>query len=252
MTTGNTALLGLAIPVTGELSGSWGDTINNQITSLLDSAVAGTTTLSTDADVTLTSVALAANQARQAILLCTGARTAIRTITAPAQSKLYVVINATTGGYAVKLVGAGPTTGVSVAPGASILVAWNGSDFAVVGEVTLTGTQTLTNKTYTGVKETKIAIAASDIDLTLGNWYTRTISGTTTLTVSNVPAAGTAACFILELTNGGSATVNWWSGMKWAGGAAPVLTTAGRDVLGFFTYDGGTTWTGVVIGKDFL
>ena len=136
--------------------------------------------------------------------------------------------------------------------------------------VTATNTVTMTNKTLTsptistpsvsngtfttpvvtGGKETKVAIAASDIDLTLGNYYTRTISGTTTLTVSNVPATGTAASFILDLTNGGSATINWWTGVKWAGGTAPTLTASGRDVLGFFTYDGGTTWTGLVLGKD--
>lgn len=102
----------------------------------------------------------------------------------------------------------------------------------------------------TGLRETKVTMAASDIDLRTGNYFTRTISTTTTLTVSNVPAAGTAASFILDLTNGGSGTINWWSGMKWAGGTAPTLTAAGRDVLGFFTHDGGTTWTGLVLGKD--
>ena len=132
MTTAATSLLGLGLPVTGELSGTWGDTVNNQITSLLDSAVAGTTSLSTDADVTLTTTTLAANQARQAILLCTGARTALRTITAPAQSKVYTVINSTTGGFSVKVVGVGPTTGVTILAGESVTIAWNGSDFVKV------------------------------------------------------------------------------------------------------------------------
>ena len=80
MTTAATSLLGLALPVTGELSGTWGDMVNNSITSLLDSAIAGTTTLSTDADVTLTTTTLSSNQARQAILLCSGARTVQRNI----------------------------------------------------------------------------------------------------------------------------------------------------------------------------
>ena len=129
MATSYTSLLGLALPTTGELQGTWGDTVNNSITSLLDSAVAGTTTLSTDGDVTLTTTTGAANQARQAILLCSGARTAVRTITAPAQSKIYTVINNTTGGYAVKVVGVGPTTGVTIPAGSSAQIAWNGSDF---------------------------------------------------------------------------------------------------------------------------
>lgn len=132
MATAYTSLLGLALPVTGELSGTWGDTVNNSITSLLDTAIAGTTTLSTDADVTLTTTTGASNQSRQAVLLCSGARTAIRTITAPAQSKIYTIINSTTGGFAVKIVGVGPTTGISISAGESALVAWNGSDFVKV------------------------------------------------------------------------------------------------------------------------
>ena len=127
-----TPLLGLALPVTGSLSGTWGATVNNSITSLLDSAVAGTTTLTTNADVILDATDEVTNTARQAILLCTGARTALRTITAPYRSKTYIVINITTGGQSVQVVGAGPTTGVTIANGESAVIAWNGTDFVKV------------------------------------------------------------------------------------------------------------------------
>jgi len=128
-----TPLLGLALPTTGDLSGTWGTTVNDAITDLLDDAVAGTVTVSADTNVTLTTTNGADNQARNAIVLCTGARTATRTITAPAQSKLYVIINATSGGFGVLFVGAGPTAGITVAAGDRALVAWNGSDFVRVG-----------------------------------------------------------------------------------------------------------------------
>jgi hypothetical protein len=132
MTTGNTTLLGLALPVEGELDGTWGDVVNQSITELVDSAVAGTTTLSADTDVTLTTTVLAANQARQAIILWTASNGATtRNITAPAQSKAYVVINAGTGSIVIR--GAGPTTGITVAAGDKALVAWSGSDFVRVG-----------------------------------------------------------------------------------------------------------------------
>jgi hypothetical protein len=131
MTTGNTTLLGLALPVEGELDGTWGDVVNDSITSLVDSAVAGTTTLSANADVTLTTTVLAANQARQAILLWTASNGATtRNITAPAQSKPYIVINAGTGSIVLR--GAGPTTGVTIVSGERCLAAWNGSDFVKV------------------------------------------------------------------------------------------------------------------------
>ena len=108
---------------------------------------------------------------------------------------------------------------------------------------------TLVTPTGTGIKETQTAISASNIDLSAGNYFTKTISGTTTFTISNTASSGTVNSFILDLTNGGSATVTWWTGVKWAGGTAPTLTSSGRDVLGFFTEDGGTTWNGFVLGK---
>jgi hypothetical protein len=129
MATAYTSLLGLALPVTGELSGTWGDTVNTSITALLDTSVAGTTTISSDADVTLTTTTGVANTSRQAILLWTAGGTATRTITAPAQSKTYVVINKTSSTQSIKLVGVGPTTGVTIIAGESAVCAWNGVDF---------------------------------------------------------------------------------------------------------------------------
>lgn len=211
MTTSSTSLLGLALPVTGELNGTWGDVVNNSLTSLLDTAIAGTTTLSADLDVTLTTTALTANQARQAVLLCTGNRTSIKTITAPAQSKTYVVINATTGSpaYAVKIVGAGPTTGVTVAAGQAALVAWNGTDFTLIATTDaskLTGTLGVANG---GTGQTTY----TDGQLLIGN------STGNTLTKANL-TAGTG----ITITNGsGSITV---------GGAAATTSDIGMVKLG--------------------
>lgn len=98
--------------------------------------------------------------------------------------------------------------------------------------------------------EKKVALAGTAIDVTSASVFSKTISGATTLTVSNVPATGNVVSFMLDLTNGGSATITWWTGVKWAGGTAPTLTTSGRDLLGFMTHDGGTTWSGLVLGKD--
>jgi hypothetical protein len=131
-------LLGLALPTTGDLQGTWGTTVNDAITGLIDSAVAGTTTLSANTDVTLTTTNGAANQARNAVILWTASNGATtRNITAPAQSKAYIVINAGTGSIVVR--GAGPTTGVTVTSGTKTLVAWNGSDFVAISSTVFSG-----------------------------------------------------------------------------------------------------------------
>lgn len=104
-------------------------------------------------------------------------------------------------------------------------------------------------QTMTALKETKVAVAASDIDLSAGNYFTKTISGATTFTVSNVASSGSVSAFVLDLTNGGAATVTWWSGITWNAATAPTLTASGVDTLAFFTYDGGTTWRGFVLGQ---
>jgi len=94
-----------------------------------------------------------------------------------------------------------------------------------------------------------------DIDLTLGNSVTATVdTSTTTFTFSN-PTAGDEACsFTLELTNGGSQTVNWPSAtgsiVMWPGGTEPTLTAAGVDILTFMTVDGGAVWYGFAAGLD--
>ena len=96
--------------------------------------------------------------------------------------------------------------------------------------------------------ETKVAMAANAVDLSLGNVQTKTISGAQTLTFSNPPASGSAGSFTLLLTNGGSATVTWPTSVDWPVATAPTLTATGLDILVFTTIDGGTTWYGIASG----
>lgn len=173
-----TPLLGLALPTTGDLSGTWGTTVNTAITDLLDDAVAGTVTLSANADVTLTTTNGADNQARNAVILWTASNGATtRNITAPAQSKAYVVINAGTGSIVIR--GSGPTTGVTVVSGEKCLVAWNGSDFV---KVSTTFVNLATN--VTGLlpvlnggsgTATPALVAGSNVTIT-GTWPNQTIA----------------------------------------------------------------------------
>lgn len=142
MTTAYTSLLGLALPVTGELDGTWGDTVNNYTTEYTDASIAGVQTISgSQTAVTLSKTtgsslsqagSGATGSSQYQIINCTGNPASLLTITAPATSKTYVVINATSTSQSVKIVGAGPTTGVTIPTGRKVFVAWNGSDFVSV------------------------------------------------------------------------------------------------------------------------
>jgi hypothetical protein len=108
-----------------------------------------------------------------------------------------------------------------------------------------------TTPTITGLREVRVPLGAGvQIDVAAGNVFTKTVAAATTFTVASVPAAGTVASFMLDITNGGSAAVTYWPGCKWSGGVAPVLTAAGRDLLGFITHDGGATWLAMRLGRD--
>ena len=207
MATQYTSLLGLALPVTGELSGSWGDTVNDQITALLDSAVSGTTSITTDADITLTTTTGAANESRQAIIRWNPASgTTTRNITAPAQSKAYIVINESGGTQSIVFRGVGPTTGVTIVKGESAVVAWSGTDFIKVSNssgsgaftnLSVSGTTTLSGLTAS----TALALDASKNVVSVTN----TGTGNNVLATSPTlvtPALGTPSSATLTNATG--------------------------------------------------
>lgn len=224
--TAYTGTLGLALPVQGTLDGTWGDTVNTEITSLIESAITATTTVSADSDVTLTKTngtTSATYQARNAIVLCSGSRSAVRTVTAPASSKIYMVINNTTGGYAVTFNAAGPTTGVSIANGTKAVVAWNGADFVIVASSTVsasdfTGTLPITNG-GTGASD------ATTARTNLGLGSLATLSA-----VSNDNWSGTD----LAVTNGGTG----------ASDAATARTNLGLGTLATLSSVSDSNWSG--------
>lgn len=133
MTTAFTSLLGFALPVTGELSGTWGDEVNNSITQLVEDSVAGVASVSVaSGNWTLTTTGSGAqNQARMAILIPTGSPGVSRNIVAPGSSKAYIVINQSNAAVVLK---ASASTGVTIPAGSTFLCAWNGSDFVKVSE----------------------------------------------------------------------------------------------------------------------
>lgn len=126
-------------------------------------------------------------------------------------------------------------------------------------DVTLSGTQTLTNKTLTrpvltAPRENYVALTGSSpisINSSLGSVFRYTCTANTTFTINTASAPNEQVIsFILELVNAGGFTMTWPTGTRWQFGTAPSLTVSGTDILGFYSYDQGTTWRANLISRD--
>jgi len=89
---------------------------------------------------------------------------------------------------------------------------------------------------------------AVNLDLSLSNDFTCTVTAATTFTIINTPTTGVVS-FSLQLTGGGAYTITF-ANAKYPGATAPSLTSGGIDVITFITYDNGTNWRGSIAMKD--
>lgn len=97
--------------------------------------------------------------------------------------------------------------------------------------------------------EDDTAMAALAVDFALGNFFSKTLAnGAQSITFANPPSSGKVQFITIELTQGsnGDSTVSWPAAVDWDQGSAPTLSTTatGKDILGFYTRDGGTTYIG--------
>ena len=129
-----TSTLKLEKPAQGEKSGVWGNTINNNITDIVEHAIAGLVTVNTwtEADpaiATLTTGNGAVTESNAAILNLTDTGNLIPSgaqgrVIVPAKSKIYFVINGTGHEAHVKVSG---VVGIVVPIGKNMIVACNGT-----------------------------------------------------------------------------------------------------------------------------
>ena len=147
-----------------------------------------------------------------------------------------------------------------------------GSPDIVVGEITASGNVsvggTLTYQDVTNVDSVGIvtarsginvtggrytnavtAMGALEVDMSQGNYFTKTITtGTNTFTFANPPASGTVGSFTLELTHTGG-TAAWPASVKWPEDTAPTLSTGKTHLFVFVTDDGGTRYRGAALAN---
>lgn len=215
MTVNYTTNLSLGQPVTGTESGTWGDDVNNAVTSYLDIAISGSLAL-TSASFTANALTLANTQGTssatnigattaQYFVLRLSSLAANVTITAPSvssspaiSSKTYLVVNADAT-YSATIKAAGQT-GVSVAPGERATVYYNGTDYIKVTSnvvSNLTGTLPVANggtgvTTSTGSGSTVLSTSPTLVTPVLGTPTSGNLANCTFPTL-NQNTTGTAA-----------------------------------------------------------
>ncbi len=131
---------------------------------------------------------------------------------------------------------------------------------AATGDVTLTGTETLTNKTieagtftngYTEETVTANTSTAYTVDLANGSLQILTLTGSCTFTFPT-PVAGKSFIMILKQDGTGSRTVTWPSSVKWPASTAPTITSTASKGDKFVFVGDGTYWWGSNAGQNYL
>jgi hypothetical protein len=249
MTTAYTPILQLALPVTGELDGNWGTVVNNNITSMIEQAIAGLATINTwtTASHTLTTADGTTDEARCAILQCSGTPGAAATVICPALSKIYIIKNSVSGGFAVTLkTSAG--TGISVPNGGTALLYCDGTNVVsggglngdVVGPASATDTAIATFDGVTGklIKNNASVTIAANVITALG--FSGPLNGTvgattpataavTTLSatgaITSTLVTGTPPLVVASTTKVTNLNVDQLDSADWASPAAIGSTT---------------------------
>lgn len=250
MTVNRTTLLNLPLPVTGTESGTWGDTTNNGLTQYLDVAIAGMTSL-TSSDFTAGALTLAnttgdssatniaASSAQYATIKVSSLATN-STITAPSSNRSYRVINADST-YNITIKASGQT-GVTLTPGQTGIVAFNGTDYTLVGStVSLSAAQTFTAKQTFNGSTSVLAAALKNI--------------VEPATVSATAATGTinydvTTQSVLYYTSNASA--NWTVNFRASSGTSLNTAMATGDVVtvAFLVTQGSTAYYNSAVQVD--
>jgi len=260
--------LALALPATGELSGTWGTTVNSNITNMLDEALGYQAFSATGGSDTLTIPDGTTGVARSIYIQLNG--TGGGTVNVPTtKTKMYFVFNNTASAITFKVTG---QTGVSIPAAAKIALVSNGTDIITAENylATLTlgaalpvasGGTALTAGTSGGVLAyTASGTLASSGALTqygvvigggAGAVPTSTAAGTTT-TVLHGNASGTPTFGAVSLTadvsgtlpvaNGGTSLTTLTANNVILGNGASAPTFVAPSSSGNVLTSNGTTW----------
>lgn len=172
--------LGIELIGTGDQAGSWGNTTNTNLGTLIEQAVSGyvTQAMTTGNTTTITIPNGASGTARNMYIEMTGTGGANTFLVVPANKKLYFIYNNTTGAVTVKVTG---QTGVSVAAGEKQILVSNGTDVVLATSYVPNTSATITTLNVTSANITTLSSTSANITTLTGTTSTYTNATATNL-----------------------------------------------------------------------
>ena len=193
---------------TGDQAGSWGNTTNSNLGTLIEQAISGyvTQAMTTGNTTTITIPNGATGVARNMYIEMTGTGGTNTFLVVPANKKLYFIYNNTTGAVTVKVSG---QTGVSVAAGEKQILVSNGTDIVAATSYITAINSSLTLTTLTATSANITTLTGTTLGYTSANITTlNTTSGTVTTlgsTSANITTLNTTSGTVTTL---GSTSAN--------------------------------------------
>lgn len=236
----------------GEQSGTWGQTTNNNMGTLIEQAIAGVASVPLyGGDYVLTNYNGLPDESRNAVLTFSGSLSNATNVIAPSVQKTYIVTNNATANVTVKTSGG---NGVTILPGLSSLIYCDGTDFytavnvnnvigdlsvsgneTVGGYVTLGGALTFANSVTNTTGNLTLTANSSIIDMSPNTGALVPPTGTTAQRPAN-PQVG------MSRWNSDTGAYEVWTGTEWKQLASGVYTIDFLLVAGGGSggYGGGT------------
>ena len=200
---------------TGDQAGTWGNTTNTNIGTLIEQSIAGYVSQTVaDSAVSPTSLTISDgtdSAARNMVMVLQGALSAARDLILPTSTKLYFIHNNTSGGFAVTVKCSGQT-GVSVPNGAKAILVCNGVDIVEAANyfsgLVFPSSATIATLSGTTLGYGSASITAASIASgTVTNLLATTFSGGSASITTVNSASGTVANLLATTFSGGSASV---------------------------------------------
>ena len=137
------------------------------------------------------------------------------------------------------------------------VISVNGQSGVVTGIATTAGVETLTNKTVSGprssmaqyIDKTVTNAAATGtvtLDLSAADVFDLTLTGNTTLALSNAPTlSGETFSIVVRVRQGATAySLAWFAGVTWLASSTPPTPAANKIVEYILSTSNGTGWLG--------